>query len=457
MYPENDPNADGPTGRPHLWQALLAAAVLTLVASGSHAADFSVPVADSGGRLDVRVIEPPGGAALDAPLLLWAVNQYGDMAGPESIAHALARRGATVWMVDVLDSLFLTRSDTVVRERDGSAIAALIDRAVEEAGGRRPVAIIGSDRMAVPILRGMRLWQGQVDDTTGLAGAVLLFPNLYRGTPVAGSEPEFFGIVDATNLPVMLFQPGQGVYMNRLDRLWQRLLEGGSAAFARVVPAVKDYYFIEMAEARTESLAQVDEVLESPAAAPAVRALPQQILESIPLLSRAPHPSSALALDDSRSEPLAKQVGLTRVTPQRAPDFELRDLAGNAQGLDEDFDGVQIVNFWATWCPACVEEIPSMERLASRYPDRLKIYAIAFKQTPEHLRAFVREEGFDLPFPIPVDPDGEVAERYGAFAFPTSFLVAPDGRIHYSVNAGIIWDTPEVDAIVRELLAIEPD
>ncbi|MFW6323214.1 MAG: peroxiredoxin family protein, partial [Guyparkeria sp.] len=80
---------------------------------------------------------------------------------------------------------------------------------------------------------------------------------------------------------------------------------------------------------------------------------------------------------------------------------------------------------------------------------------IAFKQSPEHLREFMQD--FDVSFPVPVDPDGEVAAKYDAFAFPSSFLVAADGRIHYSVNAGIIWDTEEVDAIVREMLEIEAE
>lgn len=191
------------------------------------------------------------------------------------------------------------------------------------------------------------------------------------------------------------------------------------------------------------------------AEARATQILPRQILESIPLLAAADHEDRVWEIDPERTTPIERQVGLQPVDRESAPDFELTDLQGNTQRLQEDFDGVQVVNFWATWCPACVEEIPSMERLAQRYPDRLKIYAIAFKQSPEHLREFMQD--FDVSFPIPVDTDGEVAARYGAFAFPTSFLVAADGRIHYSVNAGIIWDTPEVDAIVRELLEVEPD
>ncbi|MGM0516751.1 MAG: TlpA family protein disulfide reductase [Pseudomonadota bacterium] len=418
--------------------------------AGPAAANFTIPVEGTDDLLDVRVIEPDTLAA-DAPLVLWVVNQYGEMPGPETVAHALARDGATVWMVDVMDSLFLPRSDIEVRSLDGAPIGSLIERAVTE---RRPTVIVGADRMAVPILRGMRWWQQRTHDPSQLAGAMLVFPSLYRGAPVAGEDPELFSIVDATNLPVMVFQPEKGVYRHRLLELRERLLEAGSPAFVRILPDIRDYFHLHVDEPHIDSLDGLEESMD-PDEARAVRALPRQILESIPLLAAAEHPWETLALDPERTTPIDRQTGLQPVDPKPAPTFRLVDLQGKEQTLRDDFDGVQIVNFWATWCPACVEEIPSMERLASRYPDRLKIYAIAFKQSPEHLRGFMQD--FDVSFPVPVDPDGEVASRYGAFAFPTSFLVAADGRIHYSVNAGIIWDTPEVDAIVRELLEVEPE
>ncbi|MFP4252308.1 MAG: TlpA family protein disulfide reductase [Guyparkeria sp.] len=433
------------------WQGWLLVALMVMML-GTARAEFSVPLGDSGDQLDVRVIEPPQGAPEDGPLVLWVANQYGDMAGPDSVAHALARRGATVWMVDVMDSLFLPRSDVNVRELDGEPVGSLIERAIKEG---RPTVVVAADRMAVPTLRGMRWWQERTDDPAALTGAVLLFPSLYRGAPVAGEEPELFSIVDATNLPVMLLQPERGVYRHRLLDLRERFLEGGSDLFIKMIPEVRDYFHMEFEEPALDSLDSIDDIVGGAAEARAVRALPDDILRSIPLLAAADHPDEVLPIDPDRTTPVDRQTGLQPVEPQEAPDFELTDLEGNPQRLDPDFDGVQIVNFWATWCPACVEEIPSMERLASRYPDRLKIYAIAFKQSPEHLREFMQD--FDVSFPVPVDPDGEVAAKYDAFAFPSSFLVAADGRIHYSVNAGIIWDTEEVDAIVREMLEIEPE
>lgn len=431
-------------------QGLLAVLLVMLV--GPARAELAIPLGEGGDQLDVRVIEPPQGAPEDGPLVLWVVNQYGDLPGPESVALALARRGATVWMVDVMDSLFLPRSDVNVRNIDGEPVGSLIQRAVE-AG--RPTVVVAADRMAVPTLRGMRWWQERSDDPEALAGGVLIFPSLYRGAPVAGEEPELFSIIDATNLPVMLLQPERGVYRHRLLDLRERFLAAGSDLFVQVVPEVRDYYHMHLDEPQPETLEHLDRVMDDPAEARAVQSLPDDILRAIPLLAAAAHPTEVRPIDPERTTPVDRQTGLQPVEPQEAPAFELTDLEGNPQRLDPDFDGVQIVNFWATWCPACVEEIPSMERLASRYPDRLKIYAIAFKQSPEHLREFMQD--FDVSFPVPVDPDGAVAAKYDAFAFPSSFLVAADGRIHYSVNAGIIWDTEEVDAIVRELLEIEPE
>lgn len=453
MHAENPPKSNRQTSARPIWQAFVAGVVLLLGGPAAKAADLAVPVGEGGDRLDVRVIEPAGGAAADAPLVLWVANQYGEMPGPLSLAHALARQGASVWLVDVMESLFLPRSDVAVRRVDGAPVGSLIARAVETG---RPTALVAADRMAVPVLRGMRWWQARTEEPSRLAGAVLLFPSLYRGAPVAGKEPELFSIVDATNLPVMLLQPERGVYRHRLLELRQRFIEAGSPVFVQVLPEVRDYFHMHVEEPRLESLDGLEAQMD-PDEARAVQALPEQILRAIPLLASASHTAKVQPLDPTRTTPIDRQTGLQPVDPQPAPDFSLTDIRGDEQALRDDFDGVQIVNFWATWCPACVEEIPSMERLASRYPDRLKIYAIAFKQSPEHLRGFVRDHGFELSFPIPVDPEGQVAARYDAFAFPTSFLVAPDGRIHYSVNAGIIWDTPEVDAIVRELLAIEPE
>src|SRR5690606_8093876 len=113
------------------------------------------------------------------PLFVWLVNQYGERRGIDNLAPVLVERGATVWQVDLLGSLLLQRDNETVRNLDGSAVAALLEAAA--GNGDRPVVAVACDRMAVPLLRGMRLWQERTGDVSAVAGAVLYFPNLYRG------------------------------------------------------------------------------------------------------------------------------------------------------------------------------------------------------------------------------------------------------------------------------------
>jgi len=412
---------------------------------------------------ELQIAVPATGETLDVTIytsedevkqrLVWLTNQYGNFRGENTLAHALSRRGVEVWQVDILDSLFLTREDDDVRGLSGANVAALI--AAAAAVDEIPLAIAGVDRMAVPILRGVRLWQKEAADVNRLAGSILLFPNLYRGTPVAGEDPEFLGIVHATNQPVMILQPQRGVYANRLYTLRDALETAGSPVFSQNLPGVADYFFVEIAEERPDSLEYIYEVTNSAADAEAFMQLPDQIVQAVDLLANTPRSDQVLDIDPRLTTTIARQTGLVEVEPRPAPDFNLPGIDEVYYGLDDGFEGVRLVNFWATWCPACVEELPSMERLSQSFEDDLRMYGIAYQQSAAHLRDFL--EDYDVTFPIPVDYDGAVAKEYGAFAFPTSFLVDHNGMIRYSVNAGIIWDTPEIMQIVQDLVDEVPE
>lgn len=404
-----------------------------------------VPITETRETLDVKIFPAQGETQ---QRLIWLTNQYGNFRGENTLAHALTRRGMEVWQVDILESLFLTREDDDIRGLDGANVAGLIQQAADE--DDVVLAIGGVDRMAVPILRGVRLWQQQTDDINRLAGSVLMFPNLYRGTPVAGEDPEFLGIVHATNQPVMILQPQRGVYANRLYTLREALEAAGSPVFSQNLPDVADYFFVEIVEERPDSLEYIYEVTDSAADAEAFMQLPEQITQAVTLLQQTPRSETVLEIDPNLTTTIARQTGLVAVEPRKAPDFDLPGIDGVDYGLDDGFEGVRLVNFWATWCPACVEELPSMERLSQAFDDDLRMYGIAYQQSADHLRDFL--EDYDVTFPIPVDDDGAVAKEYGAFAFPTSFLVDHNGMIRYSVNAGIIWDTPEIKQLVQDLV-----
>ncbi|OZB55688.1 MAG: hypothetical protein B7X35_08590, partial [Halothiobacillus sp. 14-56-357] len=283
------------------------------------------------------------------------------------------------------------------------------------------------------------------------------FPNLYRGTPVAGEPPSFLGIVAATNMPVMILEPERGVNRNRLGSLLDVLQGAGSPAFARIIPNVRDYFPLHLKKAQNETLENLADFMK-PEEARAMQALPDELLESSRLLAEAPHPAHVLPLNQALDKPIQQQFGLIPVASLKAKNFVLPDLNGQIHRLEhgplDTRPAVTLVNFWASWCPHCVEEIPSMNELAQSYPaGQLRVLSINFKESPAHVAAFMKQ--FSVHFPVLIDRQGDVAAQWGVFAFPSSFLVDDQGRIRYSVNASIDWNTPKVKALIDQIIREE--
>lgn len=389
-------------------------------------------------------------SAYRGPLLIWLVNQYGELTTPNFVIQSVAAQGITVWRVDLLDSMMLDRSTDTVRNLDGEAVAALLAGAVAEGFG--PIGLVAMDRMAAPLLRGLRRWQEQAPDLTPVAGGILLYPNLYRGTPVAGEEPELLGIVGATNFPLVVFQPALGAHRGRVNDLLKAFYAAGSPAYLWLVPEMRDYYLLQSEAAENLALEPTPGPLPEAVHA-AIAATPGQLRNALRLLAHAPRPTSAAQWLPATDAPLPPVLGLVERAPYPAPDFALIDALGIHHQLEDSLGRVTLVNFWATWCPPCVHEIPSMNRLAGAYaPEDFAIVSINFREDPEHILQFMREVAVD--FPVLLDSDGHVAQSWGVFAFPSSFILDRDGQVRYSVNTAIEWDAPEIHRAIGGLGAL---
>jgi thiol-disulfide isomerase/thioredoxin len=406
-------------------------------------ADFSVATA-GGDRLDIKRF----GLDNRGPLFIWLLNQNGETERADSLAATLAEKGASVWQVDLLDSLMRERTAAAIRNLDGDPVASLLDAAVKS--GRRPIVLVGFDRMAAPLLKGVHEWQLRTrdEDVGAVAGSVLFFPNLYRGTPVAGEEPEFLDIVAATNMPVLIMQPELGANRARLPALMETLRAAGSSSYSWLVKEVRDYYLLHTEKLRSEGLqarsAQVPDTLER-----AIRETPDRLLSAARLLAASKKPAKPHPMPDSQVKASAPAYGLIERPRKPAPAFTLTDAHGKSQSLSHG--RITLVNFWATWCPPCVQEIPSMNRLAAAYDAKdFGIVSINFKEAPEHVLAFMKQVNVD--FPVLIDRDGAVSARWNVFAFPSTFLLDQHGNIRYSVNTAIEWDSDEVKAVIGPLL-----
>ena len=140
-------------------------------------------------------------------------------------------------------------------------------------------------------------------------------------------------------------------------------------------------------------------------------------------------------------------------TAAMAPDFAVPDLAGQAVRLSAYRGQVVLVNLWATWCPPCREEMPSMEKLHETLKDR-GFVLLAVSQDEggiEGVRQFVDQ--MKLTFRVLVDPDGEVGRKFGVWGYPESFVIDRDGRIVERVIGPRDWAAPAQIAAIEALLA----
>jgi cytochrome c biogenesis protein CcmG/thiol:disulfide interchange protein DsbE len=112
-----------------------------------------------------------------------------------------------------------------------------------------------------------------------------------------------------------------------------------------------------------------------------------------------------------------------------APTASLPLLGARGERSLADYRGrVVVLNFWASWCPPCTDELPLLERVQRRIDDRsATVLGVNYKDLPEDALEFVRR--FDLSFPSLRDRDGEYAERYATVAFPETFVIDRRGRI----------------------------
>jgi peroxiredoxin len=144
-------------------------------------------------------------------------------------------------------------------------------------------------------------------------------------------------------------------------------------------------------------------------------------------------------------------VGL-RAISKKAPDFTLMDLEGKAHSLSEYRGKVILVNFWATWCPPCRDEMPSMQRLWTQLKDDgFTILAIDIGETADDITPFTME--YDLDFPILLDPESKTATKWSVRGLPTSFLVDKQGTMVYQTIGGREWDDAQSVEIIKKILA----
>ena len=141
---------------------------------------------------------------------------------------------------------------------------------------------------------------------------------------------------------------------------------------------------------------------------------------------------------------------------ESVPDFSMPVASGSAAGAGnsvrlEDYRGkVLVLNFWATWCPPCVEETPSLEAFSEKAKSLgVVVLGASVDQDPAALAAFISK--YRLTYPIARDPARALATRYGTLQFPETYIIDRHGRLAEKIISNTDWTDPRMLDFVREL------
>lgn len=157
--------------------------------------------------------------------------------------------------------------------------------------------------------------------------------------------------------------------------------------------------------------------------------------------------ATPIAISDTQFDPSqVPTVFIPTVTPGLAPTLSLDQLGGGQASLEAWRGRGIILNFWATWCYPCREEMPALQAIQAANPN-IVVVAVNYRETPEQAQAFVEE--FGLSFPVLMDQEGKLGHEFDVVALPTTFFIDAEGHLTGSHFGPL--DEAELQEIVDEL------
>ena len=140
-----------------------------------------------------------------------------------------------------------------------------------------------------------------------------------------------------------------------------------------------------------------------------------------------------------------------RTSHRTPPPLMLFELAGKPHSLEDYRGKVVVVNFFGTWCPPCLQEMPSLLLLAEAWKDSpFAVLAVDVGDPPAKLRQIFGEQR--EAFTILLDSRQTASHSWRALSFPTTFVLDPEGRIRYSAQGMVAWDDPKVASQIAALI-----
>ncbi|SFR53530.1 TlpA disulfide reductase family protein [Thiomicrospira sp. ALE5] len=422
--------------------------LVSLAALSNPAQAMPAPLADwsASQQIDIHYV------AASAPRqgqLLWLPSEYGRLDSELELAQTLAEQGFDSIMPDFFNSLMQAASRDNFSQIAPEYWISLIQTSHQLTPNSLPTWIIAPNRAAAAALQALAHYQQTAQSQLGL---ILINPDLFIATPEPGQVAEYLPAVSATNLPIYILQAELSPWRWQLTELVQQLEQSGSESYIHLLAGLRDrFYFRPDATAFEQQ---------------ATQQLGQQILRAsqllFPLMQTARQSAPVASLAATSEQKLTNSAALATAETttarlqlyrgEQGRDFNLVDLDGQTHRLSDYKGQVVLLNFWASWCPPCLYEMPSMARLKNQFSDAdFEILAVNLAERPEDFAQFLADNPVN--FPILLDPAGSAIQTWRILAYPTTYLIDRQGQLRYALIGGIEWDEPEPVAAVKRLLS----
>lgn len=379
--------------------------------------------------------------------ILWLPSEAGLLEQEKKAARRLSKAGVNVWLADLHTAYFAPRIVSGLKEFKAQAVAQLIQHVLSKSN--QDVFLVSSSFGAIPLLEGLAYWQQNLQSNKGdnrqakiqLGGVVLISPRLYLKTPEPGLAGTFYPIVKNTNVALLILQPEKSPFYWQLPDVNTALSIGGSDITIWRLKDVRDRFYFR------PDASQVENTLAAK--------LDWYLLNSIRLLqpfvrsrvNRLKANKSSVSSPSNTSRQLRKFKG-----KNLSPGLALSDLNGKLQRLSSLKGKVVLVNFWASWCPPCVHEMPSMQKLKVKFNAKgFEVLAVNMAEPINVVTDFLANK-VKVNFTILLDKYGEALRRWQVYAFPSSYLIDKKGKIRYAVFGAIDWMDNDVQIKVKQLL-----
>jgi thiol-disulfide isomerase/thioredoxin len=374
-------------------------------------------------------------------LIIWLPSERGLGQGYISIALDLAAMDIDVWAANLHESYIIPTGRNSLQEIDMDDLLALID--VASSRGYQEVYLLSTDRGAQLALDAAYLWQQKHPRSNLLNGLLLFSPHLVQGRTEMGENASYVDISGYSNLPVYMLLPQYSTKFARAQEIAHQLAKGGSQVYIQILKGVQGGFHMRP----EEDLEPVD--------ISAREKLAQNIESALGLLRASqvgPVKSGYQYVVHRNSE--NENLKAPALHPYKGdaspPSLVLNEIGGETFDLAELSGEVVLVNFWATWCSPCVEEVPSLSRLVSRMQGRpFKVVSINIGESLNDIKLFTNS--IPVNFKILMDQDGQAVRDWKVYAYPSNYLLDREGNIRFAYRGALEWDAPDIIDTIESL------